>query len=116
MADSIGKQLYALNKAMKAEMEAAVTECGEVLQEEAQRLAPYKTGDLHDNIILKETKSYKGLISATVQVGDRKYGKGIAIEYGSVHGAAQPYIRPAVANTEKKREAILWHGFRKVVE
>lgn len=116
MADSIRKQLYDLNKAMAVEMVEAVTECGEVLHEEAQRLAPDKTGDLKNHIILKKTKSYKGLISSTVQVGDRKYNKALAVEYGSIHGPAQPYIRPAVANTEKKREAILWDHFRKVVE
>ena len=114
--DSIGKQLYALNKAMKAEMAAAVTECGEVLHEEVLRLAPEDTGDLKEHIVLKKTRSYKGRVTSSVDVGNRKYGKGIAVEYGSIHGEAQPYMRPGVANTEKKREAILLERFRKVVE
>lgn len=59
----------------------------------AEQLAPKRTGALAESIHVEETDAIR------VVVG-KSYGK--YPEYGTVHQAPQPYLRPAV-NAERKR-------------
>ena len=62
---------------------------GEPTVEEAQRLAPVRTGALRDSIYWRKVRELIYEIGATVAYA-------IYVEYGTWKMRAQPYLRPAV--------------------
>lgn len=73
---------------------------------EAKRFCPVDTGRLRSSIAHKEGRDGKGLF---VDVGSSvKYA--VAVEFGTKHSAAQPYLRPAYASAGQWWKQIVQGG------
>lgn len=119
-ADKIQKQLqHIAGTALTKKVKAAMKECAEIVRDEAKQLAPVgETGRLRDSIIAEVAPGNR-VISGYVEADypknprkrktkTRKQAAGsdeyyaFAVEYGTRHMAAQPFLRPAMQN--KARE------------
>ena len=110
---------------MKSPTPAATTRAlrkgAEVIADEARRLVPVSTGNLRDSIIVSERplggafKMDNAVSSGrtNVYVGPRGGGGspegfyGHMVEFGTVHMAAQPFMRPAIDNTRGEVERVI---------
>lgn len=83
-----------LQRGMRGPVVAQAAGVGaERVRDDAKRLVPVLTGRLRDSIVVEETS--RGATKSVQEVGPTEpYGG--AIELGTAHTAAQPYLRPAV--------------------
>ena len=123
----IDRKLAAIGNAVSPPVvKAALLEGGEVIAEEARRLAPVLTGQLQASIIvtfdlggLNLSRVSERRWLTTVYVGpERRQGfYGHMVEFGTEHSAAHPFMRPALDNTrDEVRQVIanrLWVSIKK---
>lgn len=117
--DKLDRQLAALARGpTEAQQRAALHRGGEVIAEEARRLAPYKTGQLRDSIQVTDDKQgllygklngdglsiYIGPVGS-VEDGDVYYAK--FQEFGTINMKAQPFMRPAIASKRPEAEKLV---------
>lgn len=88
---------------------SAVLAAAEVLQDGMQARVPVRTGNLRAHIRIKgpvregnETSCEVGVIHDKAFTDDDTARYGNAVEYGTAHTPAQPYIRPALAEDRSK--------------
>ncbi|MEM3891736.1 MAG: HK97 gp10 family phage protein [Nitrososphaerales archaeon] len=92
----VDSALWRLGKTLLLLSDEALKVASEVCVEEAQRLAPVRTGRLRSSVrVLERGGDY------TVVGSDVLYAP--FVEYGTMRMAPRPYLRPAV---EKAREAV----------
>lgn len=102
--EGLSKQFSAVVKAVgKKPLLKAVQRAADEIVEEAQRRAPVESGDLKRDIRAMKAKSTAK--TARIKIGNTKtifYAH--MQEFGTVHHAAQPYLRPAF-DTKKAKAA-----------
>jgi len=100
-------------------MRNALHDAAELVAAEAKRLVPVRSGNLRDSIIVSFKPANFAQIEGrglglTIYVGPEQ-GKGTPhngfyghmVEFGTIHSAAHPFMRPAVANTRPQAEGIV---------
>lgn len=81
----------------------ALLNAGEIVADEAKRLVSVRTGNLRDSILVSDQGVGGALEGGGITVfigpatGDGFYGH--MVEFGTVHMAAEPFMRPAFDNT-----------------
>lgn len=65
----------------------------EAILPEAQILVPVDTGDLRDSLEVRRENDNVSLIAGTDHA--------LPVEFGTIHMAAQPFLRPAIDNKSK---------------
>ena len=115
--DELKRKLIAVANKTRGKFVVSALAAGaaEVL-EEAQRLAPFDTGELAQDIQTRVAK--RSSTMAVVLVGNtRRIYYAHMQEFGTAHHAAQPYLRPAFdAKKVKAFEtigAVFWSNVRK---
>lgn len=98
------KQLERLDGTMrKKTLERMVEAGGELVREVAAQKAPVRTGQLAASQIVQRIKS--SAYRAEAGIGpDEDAWYGVFAEFGTVHHAAQPFLRPAY--DEQKQNAV----------
>lgn len=99
-------------------LRAALREGGELIAEEARRLVPIDTGQLHDSIAVVDERDMRiygkingGDVSLYVgpvgsaEDGDVFYAR--FVEFGSLRSEAQPFMRPAIAAKQADAEKLV---------
>lgn len=71
---------------------------GSAIGARAQRLAPKRTWALHDSVV-SVTEQRGATVVTTVGAGSSDVGYALAVERGTSKMSAQPYLRPAFAQT-----------------
>ena len=74
---------------------------GRAMAVRAQRLVPKRTWALHDTITT-ETERRGNEVVTTVSAGDERVDYPVFVERGTSRQKAQPYLRPALAQTTGK--------------
>ena len=115
----LDRQLAALARGPSdSQQRAALHRGGQLIADEAKRLAPYKTGRLRDSIQVTDDRQgllygklngeglsiYIGPVGS-VEDGDVYYAK--FQEFGTIHMKASPYMRPAIANKRPEAEKLV---------
>ena len=76
----------------------AVRAGGRVILKEAKRRVPVKTGRLRDSLVVKKDRTRPGVV--VVHVGATYAARHAhLVEFGTVHSAARPFLRPAFDET-----------------
>lgn len=82
-------------------IEAALNTAADTALRSARRRVPRDTGELRDSIHRTPVeRSRRGGLQVRIATGDVPYAR--FVEYGSVRGAAQPFIRPAARSGRTK--------------
>ena len=117
-AEEVMQKLRELSKTtVQKKVKKAVADGADMVRDEAKRLVPTDTGRLRDSIIARTAKrGISGIVIADYpkdagvrKSKTRKQAEGakeyyaFAVEYGTRHMAAQPFMRPAMLN---KREEV----------
>lgn len=116
--DRLDRQLAAMARGIPEDkMRDALHQGGQVVVEEAKRLAPYDTGRLRDSIRVTDDREgllygklnaglsvYIGPVGA-MEDGDVYYAK--FQEFGTIHMQATPYMRPAIASKRPEAEKLV---------
>ena len=98
------------------QMAPALVKAAGVVRDKAKALAPVDTGAMRDGIHVTKPKVRLRAASVRVQTGRREqmgipkganYYYPAAVEYGTKHRAAQPFMRPAALASRKQVVAIL---------
>jgi HK97 gp10 family phage protein len=90
----------ALTKAAKA--------AGKIVKEEASRLAPRRTGDLADNMVMRVKSSESDADEVTVEVGpDKKQFYGNFVEKGTKYMPAEPFLGPALEDNRERLDKVM---------
>jgi HK97 gp10 family phage protein len=117
---ALDRQLAKMEKGFGGNaMRDALFRAGTVIAEEAKRLVPVRTGNLRDSIIVSFDPGNFARVDGTaigmsVYVGPAQ-GKsaphdgfyGHMVEFGTVHSAAHPFMRPALASKGREAEGII---------
>jgi HK97 gp10 family phage protein len=74
-------------------LEAAIEEAAKLLESEAKRRAPYRTGKLRDSIEARKVKPRRGEAIRYAISPHVKYAA--PVEYGTSRMPPNPYMRPA---------------------
>jgi HK97 gp10 family phage protein len=94
----------------KEVLEQAVEAGALVLEREAKRLAPYRTGKLRDSIEARKVRPRKNeFVRYTIGPKIRYAG---FVEFGTAHNPAKPYMRPAKDN---KRNPVIRDAREEVI-
>lgn len=116
--DQLDRQLAAMARGIpEAKRRAALHQGGQLIVDEAKRLAPYRTGLLRDSI--RVTDDREGLLYGklngglsvyigpvgSVEDGDVYYAK--FQEFGTLHMQAHPFMRPAIASKRAAAEKLV---------
>lgn len=76
---------------------------GDILAEEAKRLAPRDTGGMADSIKARPLQRESDIHEGTVTVGPtKKFFYWLFQEKGTTHHRAQPFMEPALATTKPR--------------
>ena len=117
--DKLDRQLAALTQGFAdEELRGALRAGGEIIAEEARRLAPVDTGTLKNSITVMDDRDariygkvnlpamsvYVGPVGSTDD-GDVYYAK--FQEFGTIRNAAQPFMRPAIASKRPEAERLI---------
>ena len=81
------------------EAKRALLRCGFAVEKEAKKLAPVDTGTLRASIHTEQPEDDMVVVMDGVAYG-------VFLEYGTSKMKAQPFLRPAVWNTEHERKVI----------
>ena len=104
--DKLFRNLRSVQQAVLDNMESIIKRAAEKIREDAEKLAPKRTGKLARSIEIKKLEVTKDKI----RIGVGPVGKDIFywffVEYGTSKMSAQPYLRPAFENNKDavKRE------------
>lgn len=116
--DQLDRQIAAMARGIPdPKQRAALHQGGQLIVEEAKRLAPYRTGTLRDSI--RVTDDREGLLYGkltvglsvyigpvgSVEDGDVYYAK--FQEFGTLHMQAHPFMRPAIAAKRPAAEKLV---------
>ena len=86
-----------LESILKAKFKKALIDAGEVLEDKTEDNAPVSSGELKKSIELDKTDI--GEFEITVKT-DKDYAK--AVEYGTRHTIANPFMRSALKQSKNK--------------
>jgi HK97 gp10 family phage protein len=126
--DGLDKVLARLSGGVSEEkLRSLLHEGGEIIAQEARRLAPVDTGTLRDSIEVTDDRDarlygklngpgisvYVGPVGST-EDGDVYYAK--FQEFGTVNHGAQPFMRPAIASKRSEAEALILNRLKGSVE
>ncbi len=95
-----------IQQAVLDDMESIIKRAAEKIREDAEKLAPERTGRLAGSIEIKKLEITKD----EIRIGVGPVGKDVFywyfVEYGTSKMSAQPYLRPAFENNKDavKRE------------
>jgi HK97 gp10 family phage protein len=84
-------------------LEEVMEEASLLLEREAKRLAPYRTGKLRDSIEARKVRPRKGEV-VRYAIGPKGVKYAGFVEFGTARMAAKPYMRPT--HDSKKAEVI----------
>jgi HK97 gp10 family phage protein len=87
----------------KEVLDGILEEAALMLEAEAKRLAPYRTGKLRDSIEARKVKPRRGEVARWL-IGPKGVKYASYVEFGSAHNPPQPYMRPT--HDGKKAEVI----------
>ena len=115
LAEAKAKLDQLTEKQMKSSERAALRKGGQILQKRAQALAPYDNSpNRKDHTHLRD----KGISLSTsvtnskdeVNIGTNRIGR--FQELGTVHNAAQPFMRPALEETQEQVISVYGQAFK----
>lgn len=86
-----------LEAALNKKFTAALSNAGEVLLSQTKRNAPVDTGELKKSLKMNKSKIDSHEIEIDANVDYAKF-----VEYGSMHQAANPFMRSALKESEQK--------------
>jgi HK97 gp10 family phage protein len=87
----------------KEVLDGILEEAAVMLEQEAKRLAPYRTGKLRDSIEARKMKPRRGEY-ARYAIGPKGVRYAGFVEFGTAHAPPKPYMRPT--HDAKKAEVI----------
>jgi HK97 gp10 family phage protein len=87
----------------KEVLDGILEEASLMLEQEAKRLAPYRTGKLRDSIEARKMKPGRGEY-ARYAIGPKGVRYAGFVEFGTAHNPPKPYMRPT--HDGKKAEVI----------
>ena len=117
--DDLDRQLARLAQGLpEATVRQALHEGAALIVDEARRLVPYATGNLHDSIAVTDDRDarlygkvngsgfsvYVGPVGSN-EDGDAFYAQ--FIEFGTRYMGAQPFMRPALASKRPDAERLI---------
>ncbi|MEG8222419.1 HK97 gp10 family phage protein [Sphingomonas sp. HH69] len=118
-AEAIDRKLVAIRDAVSPDARRRSLLIGaEIVLEEAKRLVPALTGNLRDSLIisfsggLNTASISESRFLTTVYVGPSE-GQGFyghMVEFGTIHMAAHPFMRPALDNTREEVKRAIGHS------
>lgn len=81
------------------QIEPKMTKLGQAIGARAQRLVPKRTWALHDTIFAETERKGATVVTTVGAGGTDDVDYGLDVERGTSKMAAQPYLRPAFAQT-----------------
>lgn len=118
-AEAIDRKLVAIRDAVSPDARRRSLLIGaEIVLEEAKRLVPVLTGNLRDSLIITFDGKVNGAAVSerrfftAVYIGpERRQGfYGHMVEFGTIHMAAHPFMRPALDNTREEVKRAIGHS------
>lgn len=120
---------------------SAVSKAAKVVQDEAKKRSPIRTGKLRDNVVRYKAKKYSNAQQVTYHVGMKKEWLAFAdsaknrrsgkagkkysrdkiyywrfFEFGTVKMAARPFFRPAFDSTKSEQLSTMQKTLAKAIE
>lgn len=101
----LNSSLRGLAASYRAKVEHVVAESAQEVASLARQFAPRATGHLaEESIAVTETGS-TGVIRVVAQTADAEHPEyAMAVEYGTEHSPAQPFLRPAAEAVRPRME------------
>lgn len=98
------------------DVEKVLLEGAKIVQGEAKRRAPYRTGKLRRSIKAKIGKRRSKMVAGAFAAVDFKVAPhAYLVEYGTSRMRARPYFRPAWEATKDEVRRVVEEGLRKLI-
>lgn len=95
---------------------AALTKACQPIIEDAKRLVPVDTGELEDSITSVAVRAERDSLKRNIGFRKTASWRAHFIEFGTIHNAAQPFMRPALDARHEDAIAVMggeiWKGIQ----